>query len=277
LAFQPVTLGGGQVGWAFLTRTQDRQESAFRAGAELRRDVDYFKSRIAGITSAGDLVADRRLLKVALGAFGLGDDLDKRAFIRKVLADGVEDPAAMANRLVDKRYAGLAEAFGFGSTFGARTGRIGFADQIADAYMTRAFEEAIGTEDNDLRLAMTFRREIAAIAAQHPDSDTGWLQVLGSPPLRAMVEGAFALPAQFVGLDLDRQVDILRDRTSALFGRSGVGVFAEAENVERMITRHLALSGSSTSILPGNAALSILSAGRGAGPSTIEAVFQSLY
>ena len=43
--------------------------------------------------SAADLVADRRLLKVALGAFGLEGEIDKKAFIRKVLEEGTDRPS----------------------------------------------------------------------------------------------------------------------------------------------------------------------------------------
>ena len=75
------------------------------------------------MTSAADLVADRRLLKVALGAFGLEGEIDKKAFVRKILEEGTADPASLANRLTDKSYYKLAEAFGFGDLGGARTGR----------------------------------------------------------------------------------------------------------------------------------------------------------
>ena len=94
----------------------------------------------ATIPSAADLVADRRLLKVALGAFGLEGEIDKRAFMRKVLDEGTIDPKAFANRLTDPAFRKLAEAFGFGNPGGARTNEAGFAAKIVAAYKIRAFE-----------------------------------------------------------------------------------------------------------------------------------------
>nr|WP_276946739.1 DUF1217 domain-containing protein [Haematobacter massiliensis] len=65
----------------------------------MQRDEAYFRDRIGGISSAEELVADRRLLQIALGAFGLGEDIGNKYFIRKVLEDGVSERTALANRL----------------------------------------------------------------------------------------------------------------------------------------------------------------------------------
>ena len=46
----------------------------FTKSIELKRDTEYFQEKISSITSAEELVSDRRLLTVALGAFGLQDD-----------------------------------------------------------------------------------------------------------------------------------------------------------------------------------------------------------
>jgi hypothetical protein len=68
-------------------------------------------------------VGDRRLLEVALGAFGLDDDIRNRFFIRKVLEEGTTSPSRrFANRLSDKRYLALAETFGFGDRPGGNVG-----------------------------------------------------------------------------------------------------------------------------------------------------------
>ena len=83
MTFQPVIPFGGNAGWSFLQRTLESQQATFEKGTVLRRDVDYFRENIGNISTAADLVADRRLLNVALGAFGLDDDLPNKAFIQK--------------------------------------------------------------------------------------------------------------------------------------------------------------------------------------------------
>lgn len=240
MAFQPQIPLAGVAGWRFLQRTGASQQAAFETSATIRRDVDYFREKIGSVTSATELVAERRLLKVALGAFGLEGDIDKKAFVRRVLEENLLDVKALANRLTAPAYKDMAKAFGFGGLTGAQTGRPGFAEGIVAAYKTRAFESAVGEVNDDMRLALNFRREIADLSA----GETGgsWYSVIGSNALRKVFEKAYGLPTSFGQLDVDRQRDILRDKTSTLFGTSNLSAFASSENVEKILTRFLARS-----------------------------------
>ena len=101
--FTPIIPAGGLVGWRFLQNTQEAQFDSFTKSPQVRRDADHFRDRIGEISSAADLVQDRQLLSVALGAFGLQDDIDNRAFIRQVLEEGTVDDEALANRFADSR------------------------------------------------------------------------------------------------------------------------------------------------------------------------------
>ncbi|MBP7240721.1 DUF1217 domain-containing protein [Amaricoccus sp.] len=264
MAFTPQIPLAGLAGWRFLERTESAQKAAFEKGPALQRELDYFRENIGKATTAEALVADRRLLKVALGAFGLGGEIDKKAFVRKVLEGGTENPEALASRLTAPGFKKLAGAFGFGNATGAQTAAAGFADRIVEAYKTRAFEAAVGETNNDLRLAMNFRREIADLSA---GADGGsWYSVIGSSPLREVFEKAYGLPSSFGKLDVDRQREILRDKTSALFGTSNLSAFAEAENVEKVITRFLAraqIEAGPSLTAPGAAALTLLQNARG--------------
>ncbi len=71
MSFQPVVPLSGYVGWRFLERTIDAQQEAFNTSQPIARATDYFREKIAQVRTADDLVADRQLLSVALGAFGL--------------------------------------------------------------------------------------------------------------------------------------------------------------------------------------------------------------
>jgi hypothetical protein len=237
MSYQPVVPLPGIAGWRFLERTQAKQQAAFESGAALQREVAYFEQHIASVKTAADLVADRRLLKVALAAFGLEGEIDKKALIRKVLEEGTGE-GAMATRMTDPAWRRIATAFGFGDGE-ARTGSAGFAAGIVLAYKTRAFEAAVGETSNDMRLALNFRREMATLAAGKGGS---WFAVLGSKPLRQVVEKAFGLPSQFSQIDIDKQVEILRDRADSLFGSDSLTVFQDAANVDRLIDRFLARS-----------------------------------
>ena len=86
----------GYSGWTFLKRTQDRQMAALAKDPQVTRDEAYFRSRIQGATTAEALVKDKRLLRVALRAFGLEGDVGKTYFITKVLAEGTADGSLRA-------------------------------------------------------------------------------------------------------------------------------------------------------------------------------------
>lgn len=264
MAFLPQIPLPGVAGWRFLQRTQASQQETFEKGPQLQREVAYFEANIGAIGSAAELIADRRLLKVALGAFGLEQDIDKKAWVRKVLEEGVTEPGAFALRLSEPAYRKLSEAFGFGDPGGARTGDAGFARRIGDAYKTRSFEIAVGESNNDMRLALNFRREMAELS--QGEDGASWFAVLGSKPLRAVLEKAFGLPAEFGKLDVDRQRDIMRSKTDAMFGVDNLTAFRDPANVEKAIDRFLAVSqleAGPTLAGPGSAALTLLQSANG--------------
>lgn len=231
MSFLPTVPLAGPAGLAFLDRTMPRQVEAFERGPEITRDVAHFRANAAAATTAGDLVSDRRLLRVALGAFGLDADLDKPAFIRKVLEDGVTDPQAFANRLADPAYRALSEALGYGDV-GGLLGFEATREDLIARYKARAFEAAVGESDVSLRLALTFRRAMPEIAAESTADTAGWFRILGSRPLRTVIEGAFGLPEQFASLELDRQRETLEDRMRARYGSESPAAFTDPAILE---------------------------------------------
>ncbi len=265
MSFQPQIPLAGIAGWRFLERTQPVQQATFEKGPQFARDIAYFTENVGKIETAADLVADRRLLKVALGAFGLSDEIDKKAFIRKVLEEGTTDPRALAMRLTEKAFREMSDAFGFGAETGRRNAEPGFAPKIVAAYKTRAFEAAVGESNNDMRLAMNLKREIGELAAGEGAS---LFKVIGSKPLRQVFEKAFNLPSQFVQLDIDRQAEVFGDKLSKMFGKGDLTVFQDPTNVDKLITRFLAISQIETGAAaasPASGALTLLQNANGGG------------
>ncbi|MEO0912022.1 MAG: DUF1217 domain-containing protein [Pseudomonadota bacterium] len=226
--------------------------------------MEYFKENIANVLTAEELVADRQLFKVALGAFGLDSEIDKRFFMQKILKEGTESSDALAIRFTDPRYRQFSEAFGFGNALGPRTGEFDFAQRITDAYKERQYEAAVGDQDTNLRLALGFKREIADLA-ELPGGEAGaWFSILGSIPLRTVFDTAFGLPTEFRQLDIDRQRELLEDRAQDLFGTRSVSAFQDPENVDTLINRFLVRAQAElgpTSGTPGFAALTLLQNG----------------
>jgi hypothetical protein len=269
MSYQPIVPTGGLSGWRYLQRTIEAQQTRFADSAVNARDIEYFRANIAQATTPEKLVSDRVLLKVALGAFGLSSELDKKAFIRKVLeegttvVDGEKRPFAM--RLADPKYRDLAAAFGYGDEKGAQVTVKGFADDIAARYRVRAFEEAVGAVDNTMRLALNFEREMARLAKSDLNDNAAWLRVVGDVPMRSVFERAFNLPQQFATLDVDRQAAVLRERSERILGSKGFKSFAEPEARDAMLRRFFVQEQVAAGPSPntrGMAALAILQAGQ---------------
>lgn len=235
MSFQPVLPLSGYAGWLFLDRTADTQRATFNESVPMQRATDAFREKIGAIQSAEDLVNNRPLLSVALGAFGLDDDINNKFFIRKILEEGTSNPDALANRLADNRYAAFSKAFGFGEVRPPRTELSFFADEIIDRYEARQFEQAVGDQNADMRLALNFAPALSDIVDGSASDTARWFGMMGNAPLRSLFETALGLPSSFGTIELDQQLEQFRKRSQATFGTSEIGDLLNPENQEKMI------------------------------------------
>ncbi len=255
----PIVPFGGWAGWRYLQRTAPEQQARAAAAPATAREIAAFRDRIGRIGSAAELVADRPLLKVALGAFGLEERLEARAFLRQVLDSPASDPKALANRLADSRWAEFARTFGFADPGGPRTRDPGFADRIAALYARRQFEAGVGERDAALRFALNADREIAALAARSGSDAAAWFGAMGQRPVRKVLETAFGLPESFGRLDLDRQRATFRDRARSTFGSPDFAQFRDPARREALIRLYLARDAmSAPAAQPAGLALTLL-------------------
>lgn len=239
MTFQPVLALGGYAGWGFLKRTMAVQQTVQQANPTNQRDETYFREKIPKIDTADQLVSDKRLLRIALTAFGLEGDVNSAAFIRKVLQDGTLKEGTLSSRLANKQYEKLSAAFGFGDFSVPRSKLSDFSDKILKQFRDRQFEAAVGSQNNTYRLALNAEREIPAIAGRTLSENGKWFTVLGNPPLRELFQTALGLPASFASIDLDQQVSVLKKRVDAAFGSATVTQFSDPARMEALTRRFL--------------------------------------
>ena len=270
--FQPTAGISGYAGWRVLQQTEIRQRETFEQSPSLERTVDYFKENIGTISSAEELVKDRRLLTVALGAFGLSDEINKGGLIRKILEDGTENDDALANRFNDSRFQLLAETFSFGNSDGPPDFSTSeFQDNIVSRFKTREFEVALGESDNDMRLAMNFRREILEFSNPDLDDRVAWLRLMAQSPLRELMSTALNLPSSVSQLDVDRQQEIFAEKTESIFGNASLNIFEDPTQVENLIRRFFLsrqVQNGPSEITPGFTALTLLQSNNGLGSAS---------
>jgi hypothetical protein len=160
-------------------------------------------------------------------AYGLSDLAFAKAYMRRILEEGVSDPASLANRTSDVRIRDFARAFDF-ATFGEITMDRAVAGQaLVDRYVRQTLEVEAGARDGEgVRLALYFQREAPNIRSA--------FDILGDRALSEVVRTALGMPPGMAAVDIDRQAEILNERLD-------FEDFRDPEALERFLTRFSAL------------------------------------
>lgn len=211
-----------------LEKNRELYEARFRNSASVKKDIEYFKTKVAKIKTVDEFVNDPKLLGFAATAFGLEADLKYPARLKKVLKESLSDDKALANKLIDPRYREMAKFFGFGD-IGLTKVQLSFTqNELIDKYTTGAFEKSQAAINPALRDALYFERNAGKI--------TNGYDILGDNVLRAVVTYALDLPPQIAVQSVEKQkqlieskLDIKKFQNSAAIGASQKIVDAEAD------------------------------------------------
>jgi hypothetical protein len=165
------------------------------------REAAYYLANIGNVKSIDDFLGNKRLFTFAMKAYGLHDMTYAKAFMRKVLTEGIDKKDSFANALSDKRYAKFAEAFNF-ARYGETTTIFDRTRQgTVDQYVRQTLEEDAGATSEGVRLALYFQRSAATIDSAYA--------ILADPALLKVVQTALGLPAATSSVNIDRQAQMI--------------------------------------------------------------------
>lgn len=267
----PSLIGGSLPGWAFLQATQERQQATFESSSDIQRAVDGMREKLSEPFSLDDLMGDRQLLRPVLQAFGLESEIDKGAFIRRIISDGPDNEEGFARRLNNPDFIDLARTFEADSDGLIRL-RSSEIDTLVSDYQDQAFRVAVGEQEPDLRLALNFENEISELAQNSASDLSFWFQVIGNTPLMEVFSAAFILPDGFANLDVDRQAEYLQTRAEQRIGSDPRAILATEEGVQSTIRDFLLqrqLENGPDPLTPGASALTLLNGSSGLGSAGI--------
>jgi hypothetical protein len=188
--------------YALIAANLPRSLRTVAARPQVARETDYYLAHIGDVKSIDDFLNNRRLFAYAMKAFGLQDMTYAKGFMRKVLAEGVENRDSFANRLTDARYREFASAFNFASRGAAATTFESARQGTVDRYIRQTLEETAGQQNEGVRLALYFARKAPGI--------TSAFAILADPALLKVVQTVLRLPALMSAMDIDRQADLIR-------------------------------------------------------------------
>jgi len=265
MAIQPSLIGGSLSGYAFLKATQERQQATFESSTDIQRNVDGMREKLSESFTLDDLMGDRQLLLPVLQSFGLESEVDKGAFVRRIIEQGPDDPQGFARRLNNPDFIALADVFEPDSE-GVITLSASTVEGLIDDYQDQAFQTAVGEQEPDLRLALNFEKEVGELASGAASDRSFWFQVIGNAPLMEVFTSAFILPDGFSNLDVDKQADYLQRRAEQRLGDDPRAKLATQEGVDSTIKDYLLqrqIEDGPTALTPGASALSLLGGGLG--------------
>ena len=173
---------------SFLSVAQNlqRYQTMTAADPAVKTASAYYAANIGKVKSIADLVGNYRLLSYALEAHGLGDQINAKALVTKVLEGGVGSRASLANTLRDPRWKAFAAAFDF---IGQGAASVSTSNAIAATthdYVESQLEVAQGGGDVGVQLALYFQRVAPTVTSNYG--------ILGDPNLLQVVQTIFSLP-----------------------------------------------------------------------------------
>jgi len=154
---------------AFLAVSQNLSRyQTMTAGEEaVKTATSYYDANIGAVKSISDLVGNYRLLSYALNAYGLGDQINAKGLITKVLEGGVSNPKSLANTLPDSRWKAFAAAFNFvDSGAPSPSSKSAVATTTSD-YVEQQLESDQGDQDVGVQLALYFQRVAPTVTSEY--------------------------------------------------------------------------------------------------------------
>lgn len=190
--------------YKYLTRNLDRTLELKQKEPTVSLDTKYYTDNIKNVKNLDDFMKDTRLYNYAVKAFGLEDMAYAKAYMRKVLAEGVTDPKAFANRLNDDRFVAFAEAFDFGKNGENTTSLPAAGQQLVDKYIRQSLERDQGAQNEGVRLALYFKRAA-------PDVSTAY-GLLGDQALWKVVKTVYGFPDAMANAAIERQAKVVEEK-----------------------------------------------------------------
>jgi hypothetical protein len=214
------------VSYQRIAANMDRSLELKAAERPVALETSYYLENIGSVESIDDFLADTRLFRYAMKAFGLEDMAHAKGMIRKVLEEGVAEPDSFANRLSDDRFLELAKVFDFAGKGAATTTEEAAQQGVADLYVRQSLEVSAGDENEAVRLALYFQR-----AAPEVSSAYG---LLGDEALWKVIQTVFGFPAEMANADIDKQA-------AAVSKRLDIADLQDPEKLAQLIQRFTAV------------------------------------
>lgn len=188
-------------GYLAVTQNLTRYQAMTAAEPAVKTATAYYEANIGKVTSIQDFVGNYRLLSYALDAYGLGDQINAKALITKVLEGGVSNPKSLANTLSDSRWKAFAAAFDFAGRGASSVSSTSAVKTTTADYVEQQLESDQGAQDVGVQLALYFQRVAPTISNEYG--------ILADPNLLEVAQTIFGLSPATSATNIDAQAKTL--------------------------------------------------------------------
>jgi len=229
----------------------DNERTAAREAAT--KKAELYQERIQSIDTVKELLADRDVIDVVIGAYGLDPEDVTDDFLKQVFASDLSDPKSFVNQQPDSRWAELVASFNFDANGNLTRETIGTVQQRGETletvnkYLRQTLEETEGASNEAVRLALYFERTAPNI--------TDAYGLIADDALMAVFRTTFGFSDEFSNMDVDQQARIINDNLD-------LADLQDPTKLERFLQRYTAMYDTENASFS-NSAVSILSGGSG--------------
>lgn len=229
----------------------DNERTAAREAATKKAEV--YQERIQSIDTVKELLADRDVIDVVIGAYGLDPEDVTDDFLKQVFASDLSDPKSFVNQQPDSRWTELVASFNFDANGNLTRETIGTVQQRGETletvnkYLRQTLEETEGASNEAVRLALYFERTAPNI--------TDAYGLIADDALMAVFRTTFGFSDEFSNMDVDQQARIINDNLD-------LADLQDLTKLERFLQRYTAMYDTENASFS-NSAVSILSGGSG--------------
>jgi hypothetical protein len=224
----------------------EAQETATKA-------AEVYQEKIQSIGSVSELLADREVLDVVIGAFGFDSEEVTDDFLKQAFGSDLSDPKSFVNQQANSRWAELVASFNFDSEGNLTRETMGTIQQRGEVmetvnkYLRQTLEEAEGESNEAVRLALYFQRAAPLV--------TDAYGLIADDALMAVFRTTFGYSDEFSNMDVDQQARIINDNMD-------LADLQDPEKLERFLQRYTAMYDTENSVASSSAA-TILAGGGG--------------
>ncbi len=187
-----------------VTQNIDRSLDVVAKSPQVSRESESYLKQIGNVKSIDDFMSNKRALRYALTAFGLGDIAYANGLVRKLLEGGVDRPDALANRLSDQRYRDFVSAFNFARYGEAATSFGRTQEGTVERYRRHILEENVGDQNAGARLALYFQRQAPNLRNS--------LGLLADAALLKVTQTALGLTPYMSNLSIETQQSLINSK-----------------------------------------------------------------